>query len=524
MTLVEYAARVMGLAQDGDVDAALALSERALADAVGASPSDLAALWYTVSVARHIQGDNAAAYMACDRTVSLAAEADSPGWASNGLSMRAMAQARLGRIEPALLDLARAEVELTACDDEGLRCWGHTGLGYAYLELRLYELSLPHMVTAQQLDASPIPLTQAPVIDLMNLAELHLRWADELERVFSQIQSGEEVAEHRAAGHTYAEKALAVAVEAGNPQFVATCRAMELCSRPRGTAVAAAASIEELREAYSVEDHPDYAGSRAVVGGALARALWVVGEREEAVDIARQAARLSQSASDWQVTATAQWLLVEMEAQTGVPGAAAGRSYASLLSRVLWQQRLSTSQGAHAALQVERLHQDNIAANRAAHEDPLTGVGNRRALDDAMRAVQADAFTASRDVPVSLLVIDLNEFKKINDTYGHVVGDEVLRAVATAIRAVARADDVVARLGGDEFVVLARGADAENGRLLAERVTAAIAGLSVGSRQGAITLRAAVGVSTTGSGHDLPTLVAAADAAMYDAKAAGRSR
>jgi diguanylate cyclase (GGDEF)-like protein len=520
VTLVEDAARVMGLAQDGDVAAALALSDRALAEAAGASPSDQAALWYTISVAQHIRGDNAAACIACDRTVSLAAEADSPGWASNGLSMRAMAQARLGRIEPALLDLARAEVELTACDDEGLRCWAHTGLGYAYLELRLYELSQPHMVTAQQLDASPIPLTQAPVIDLMNLSELHLRWADELERVFSHVQSGDEVAAHRAEGHAYAERALTVALAAGNPKFVATCRAMELVSRPRGTA---AASVEELREAYSVEDHPDYAGSRAVVGGALARALWALGEREEAVDVARQAARLSQAASDWQVTATAQWLLVEMEAQTGVPGAAAGRSYASLLSRVLWQQRLSTSQGAHAALQVERLHQDNILANRAAHEDPLTGVGNRRALDDAMRAVQADAFTPGRDVPVSLLVIDLNEFNKINDTYGHVVGDEVLRAVATAIRAVARADDVVARLGGDEFVVLARGADAESGRLLAERVTAAVAGLSVGSRQGAITLQAAVGVSTTGSGHDLQTLMAAADAAMYDAKAAGRA-
>jgi PleD family two-component response regulator len=70
--------------------------------------------------------------------------------------------------------------------------------------------------------------------------------------------------------------------------------------------------------------------------------------------------------------------------------------------------------------------------------------------------------------------------------------------------------------------VLARGADAENGRLLAERVTAAVAGLSVGSRQGAITLQAAVGVSTTGSGHDLSALLAAADAAMYDAKAGGR--
>ena len=224
----------MGLAQDGAVDDALALAGRALEDAPGATPSDQAGLWYAISVARHIQGDNDRALHACEQCLGLAVESDNPGWASNALSMRGMAAARQGRMEPALLDLARAESELERCADDGLRCWAHTGLGYAYLELRLYELSLPHMVAAQEINASPFPLVQAPVIDLMNLAELHLRWADELERVFPDDLAEEDVAAHRKEGHVYAERALAVALEKGNPRFVATCRAMELCARPRG--------------------------------------------------------------------------------------------------------------------------------------------------------------------------------------------------------------------------------------------------------------------------------------------------
>jgi diguanylate cyclase (GGDEF)-like protein len=521
VSIADAAADVMGLAQDGKVEAALRLAERALTQVAGEPPSDQAALWYSIAVARHILGDNAGASSACDRCLAVAGEADNAGWASNGLSMRAMAQVRQGLVEPALLDLARAEAQLDRCEDAGLRCWAHTGLGYCYLEMRLYELALPHMVAAQEIDASPIPLTEAPVIDLMNLAELHLRWADELERVLPEDLPDEEVGAHRKEGHVYAERALSVALGLDNPQFVATCRAVELCARPRDTAES---SLVELREAYSVEDHPDYQGSRAVVGGALARALWATGEREEALAVATEAARMSLTAGDWQVSASAQWLLVEMQARTGMPGADAGRSYGRLLSRVLWQQRLSTLQGARAALQVETLHRDNAVAQRAASEDPLTGVGNRRALDETLCAVQAEASLAELDVPVSLLVIDLNDFKAINDTYGHVVGDEVLRAVATAIAAVARSGDVVARLGGDEFVVLARGADTETGLRLAERVTAAVDALVVGTSAGAITLHAAVGVATAGSGHDVGTLLAEADAAMYDAKAAAHDR
>ena len=517
----EVAAQVMELAQDGRPEDALALAERALDDAVLAPPSEQAALCYTISVARHIPGDNAGAYSATDRCVVLAVEADDAGWASNGLSMRAMALARQDLIEPALIDLARAEVELDACTDPGLRSWAHTGLGYAYLELRLYELSAPHMVRAQELDASPIPLANAPVIDLMNLAELHLRWADELERVFPGTQRAEEILDHRTQGHSYAQRALAAAVVRRSSSFVAACGAIELCARPRHLAEQ---SIGELRQAFAADEHPDYQGGRTVVGGALARTLWAVGEREEAVSIAREAVRHARTASDWQVTASAQWLLVEMEAQLGVPGASAGRSYAELLSRVLWKQRLSTLQGAQAALQVERLHRDNQLAHRAAIEDPLTGVGNRRALDQALTELQAEMVTRPadarrhHDLTFSLLVVDLDDFKEINDTYGHVVGDNVLCTVAAAIRGVARTEDLVARLGGDEFVVLARGADPETGLALGRRVTEAVDALVVRSAAGAVTLHASVGVATATGEFDPSVLMAEADARMYVAK------
>jgi diguanylate cyclase (GGDEF)-like protein len=287
-----------------------------------------------------------------------------------------------------------------------------------------------------------------------------------------------------------------------------------------------------LTEAFTVADDPDcpdHSGGRAVVGGALARALWRLGRRSEAIRVARESVALSSTASDWQVAASAEWLLVEMEAEAGVPGASAGRSYAGLLSRVLWRQRLSTLQGAQAAMQVERLHRDKQRALQAANEDPLTGVGNRRVLDETLLALRTDPVpptTQARRTPTpcSLLVVDLNDFKLINDTYGHVVGDEVLRAVAMALRGVARADDVVVRLGGDEFVVLAVGADDEAGAQLAKRVAEAVASLMVGTASGVIALSASVGVATTADVRD-PTadpvdLLRRADASMYVVKRA----
>ncbi len=520
MSLASTAAEVMRLAQAERVDDALALGRRAVAEA-DAAPDELAALWYAVAVAEHIRGDTDGQAHAAHRCLDAARAAGSSGWVSNALSMRAMAQIRRGAVEAALVDLAQSEVALRDCTDDGLRNWACTGLGYCYLELRLYELALPHFEAARDLVACPLPLRESRTIDFMNLAELHLRWADELERARPYDGSDVDVDTHRGEGHRYARQAVAEAELLGPGAMLPACRAAELCSRPRAEAGSA---VEELRAAYAQTDHLAHSGARATLGAALARALWRLGRREEALALAREAAPLSTAATDWQVGASVHWLLVEMEAEAGTPGSAAGREYGRLLSRALWNQRLSTLQGATAALEVERLHHDRDLARRAAAEDPLTGVANRRALDDALQAAAAreDGGDVGAGLATSLLLVDLDDFKAVNDTYGHLVGDEVLRAVAGAVRGAARAGDLVARLGGDEFVVLARDTDAAAGALLARRVTAAIAAGSVAVPGGSVRLHATVGVATTGPGLQVADLLAAADAAMYGAKPRAR--
>jgi diguanylate cyclase (GGDEF)-like protein len=530
VNLFTTAARVISAALEGKVEDALAAAEGGLVEGTGASPSEQSALWHAIASVELIRGSMPGVLTAAERCVSLAVESDNSGWASCGLSIRAIALARQGRMEPALLDLARAEAELDACDSMGLRCWAHMGLGYSYLELRLYELARPHLEEAVRLEASPVPMPEGPVLALRNLAELHVRWADELERVDDALNAdeGQEGAsDHRTTAHGHAQEALARARALDLPLLVANCRAMELTSRPGGNDEE---TLTELHELFDDDNPADFQGARSVAGTALARALRAAGEIDEAVEVARRAVAYAETAGDWQVSASAQWLLVEIESDADLPGAADGRSYANLLSQVLWQQRLSTLQGAHAALQLERVHRDKEIAQRAASEDSLTGVGNRRALDDSLRMLQAEDAAlggphhSEIGSPLSLLMIDLDDFKQINDTYGHVVGDDVLRAVAMAIRGVARSDDVVARVGGDEFVILARGADREAGEHLAERITAAVDALAVGTRSGAITLHASVGVATADAGTETALLLAEADEAMYAVKGPPRQR
>ncbi len=508
----------MGLAQDDRVEDALALAERALAGAGAAPAEELAGLWYAVAVAEHVRGETDRQATAAARCLELGIAAHAPGWVSNALSMRAMAQVRHGAVEAALADLARAEVALTDCDDDGLRNWAHTGLGYCYLELRLYELALPHFAAAVDIVACPLPLPASRAIDLMNLAELHLRWADELERARPHPDVDAEVLEHRSEGHRFARAAVAEAEQLGPRGMLPTCRATELCARPRDEA---AATVPELRAAYDNPGHVEHHGGRATLAAALARTLWRAGHRDEALSTARTAVEHSRTAGDWQVAASVQWLLVEMEAEAGIPGAASGRDYGRLLSGVLWKQRLSTLAGAKAALDVERLRHDTATAQREALEDPLTGVGNRRALDDALRQAQLE--DPADEHPTSLLLLDLDAFKSINDRHGHTVGDAVLRSAAAAIRQAARAEDTVARLGGDEFVVLARGTDEEAGTRLAERVAQAVNSLEVMLPEGPLRLGASVGVRTTGGDLALEDLLEAADAAMYDVKRGLRS-
>ncbi|WP_156927224.1 GGDEF domain-containing protein [Azospirillum halopraeferens] len=161
---------------------------------------------------------------------------------------------------------------------------------------------------------------------------------------------------------------------------------------------------------------------------------------------------------------------------------------------------------------------------RLAVTDPLTGLHNRRHL---MEIGAAEADRARRyGQPLSLLIIDLDHFKTINDRYGHAFGDRALRTVAEACRALVRGVDVVARLGGEEFVVVLPQTDAAGAADLAERLRRAIEGvaLPVGDG-GAVRLTASIGVAAlAGVAGGFEDLLLAADRALYRAKGEGRNR
>ncbi|PJI96176.1 diguanylate cyclase (GGDEF)-like protein [Acidovorax sp. 69] len=156
--------------------------------------------------------------------------------------------------------------------------------------------------------------------------------------------------------------------------------------------------------------------------------------------------------------------------------------------------------------------------------DYLTGLPNRRSFIAKARSVLAQAMRY--DVDVALVVLDIDWFKQLNDTLGHAAGDKALLSVADVLRAQLREGDLVARFGGEEFVVLLRHCDREQGLQFAERLREMIAGAQVlGTADPAVAVTASLGIADSGRlGWGLDALLSAADAAMYQAKNAGRNR
>ncbi|MAQ16049.1 MAG: GGDEF domain-containing protein [Sandaracinus sp.] len=158
---------------------------------------------------------------------------------------------------------------------------------------------------------------------------------------------------------------------------------------------------------------------------------------------------------------------------------------------------------------------------RKAVRDALTGLHNRSVLDERIR--QETAFTRRHRVPLSVIMIDLDHFKRVNDDHGHAAGDAVLRAIARVLSEAVRAEDLVARYGGEELCVLARGTDTGGAMTLAERLRRHIESLPIRANFTQLRVTASLGVATY-RGDDDDDVVARADAALYEAKRAGRNR
>lgn len=170
----------------------------------------------------------------------------------------------------------------------------------------------------------------------------------------------------------------------------------------------------------------------------------------------------------------------------------------------------------------ESLSARSETLEHAALTDGLTGVQNRRYFDDALKEYLSEFRRIGR--PVGLMLLDLDHFKRVNDTHGHDVGDEVLRAVASTLKDMTRYHDVVARLGGEEFAVVAPNMDADLLHKLAERIRRAIAGAAVLSGNVRLCVTASVGLSIWDGSESAEEFFRRADQHLYEAKRLGRNR
>jgi two-component system cell cycle response regulator len=156
--------------------------------------------------------------------------------------------------------------------------------------------------------------------------------------------------------------------------------------------------------------------------------------------------------------------------------------------------------------------------------DPLTGLNNRRFLENHLATMLDQA--QRRRAPLSLMIFDIDHFKRVNDTYGHDAGDEVLKGFADRLRRVIRGGDLLCRLGGEEFVIVMPNSSLEIAAKVAERTRSAIEGepFVIDQKGTTIPITVSVGVAARGSENNPDSLYRRADRALYRSKSEGRNR
>jgi diguanylate cyclase (GGDEF)-like protein len=155
--------------------------------------------------------------------------------------------------------------------------------------------------------------------------------------------------------------------------------------------------------------------------------------------------------------------------------------------------------------------------------DALTGIANRRHIEELAR--QALAHAAAHGEPLCVLVLDVDHFKTVNDAFGHAVGDQVLVRVAQACRQTLRRFDMLGRMGGEEFLIVLPDTSPEVALQIAERLRRKVESLPLGNLAPGLQVTASVGAAMADhEADDLSELIRRADTAMYRAKDAGRNR
>jgi diguanylate cyclase len=211
---------------------------------------------------------------------------------------------------------------------------------------------------------------------------------------------------------------------------------------------------------------------------------------------------------------------LDAESLQGLVGEIAQETQVMRSSVESLQDRLQESKS-----EVERLQQELTSARSEALLDPLTGVFNRRGFDAQMRNLAANQEMQGKQV--SFLMLDIDFFKKINDTYGHLFGDKVIRIIAEVLKAQVKGQDSVARLGGEEFAVILPNTPLEGAKVVAEHIRklieqGKIRRMDKDESVGGITI--SIGIAGCDIGADWLVALGHADEALYASKQGGRNR
>jgi len=225
--------------------------------------------------------------------------------------------------------------------------------------------------------------------------------------------------------------------------------------------------------------------------------------------------------SGWGITGLS--LLIVLGVNPWLAHPYSANAQATLLLAVLYMSVMFHVFGDRSVSYFSRMRKYNIKLLRIASRDPLTGVFNARAyLAQSEATIQAGAEAGHG---YSVLFVDLDHFKRVNDEHGHAAGDKVLQAAAKALQKGVRHNDIVGRIGGEEFGVLLPQTDLTQALRVAEHLRRNLEQLPIDVGGRSLQITASIGVAHSPDGHvDLPTLQQRADSAMYQAKAAGRNR
>ena len=253
----------------------------------------------------------------------------------------------------------------------------------------------------------------------------------------------------------------------------------------------------------------------------LAEALTAAddGDWHRVSGLARRAAELSTDEFATAARSLAMSLVARAEA-SGSPDADAAVEYATYCSRRRWELRQQMVGSARASLQIEQLRVERDRHAHAARVDDLTGLANRRGYSRHLQELRRRRVGTQ----LAVLLLDIDAFKLVNDSYGHAVGDQVLVRVADTLASGTRAVDLVARLGGDEFVALLDGLDTDAARRRAADLRRRLADVNWDTLAPGLRVAVSIGVAAGAADSDPEQLVSRADTALYAAKARGGDR